>query len=401
MTGTSDRFILANRDIIANPYALYDKLRSDEPIHEVSKGVYFLSRHADCAAALTDRRLSNRPAPFALLNERYKSDFVGAQIAEHLIAFRDPPEVSKARKLLATEFMAFTRRCGPMLAELAKEAVGDLAQNASADFVTAVAQPYALKGMCRTLGFPDEDAGRLKDWSADFFYLFHAIPDRETLVGLNAALADFRTYTLDIMRQKQATPQDDLISQLVASDLDILGEDAMVDNIMLLAADGVENVWAGIANALMSVLENRETVEAALAAGAGWNALVGECLRLESPGQYQGRIALEDLEIGGASIRKFSVVLVGLAAGNRDPEAFPDPTAFNPMRKGARDLSFGLGHHACIGKTLVILQMAALFEELGPLLPRMAITPAPNMWDGRAGHRWLSTLPVTIAQDAG
>jgi len=406
MTDSAASFILATREIIAEPYAFYDDLRARAPVHAVSDGVWFLSRHADCAAALTDRRLANAPAPFALLHRRNSATFIGAEIAQNLIAFRDAPEVTAARKALATTFLAFTRSRAPLLAELARDSLGpletapDAANAREIDFVSRIAQPYALRGMCRILGFPEADAARLKAWSADFFYLFHAIPDRETLVRLNATLAEFRAYTAETLRARRTDPRDDLISALARIDPAVLDETALVDNIMLLAADGVENVWAGMANALLAVTAHRDAVARHVAAGVPWSAILTECLRLESPGQYQGRIVTEPLEIGGVALRRYAVVLVGLAAANRDPAAFEAPAEFRPDRKGARDLAFGLGPHACLGRSLVNMQMVALFEALAPRLDRLSCAVTPEMWDGRAGHRWLARLPVTIAPAA-
>lgn len=396
MPEQSSQFILSKKEIIADPYGYYDDLRAKSPVCEIASGVYFLSRYPDCAAALIDRRLSNRPAPFALLHKRHQADFIGADIAQNLIAFRDAPDVKFARKSLATEFMAFTKSRAPVLAELAKESVAGLDSVQTADFVSDVALPFAVHSMCRIMGFPEADAARLKAWSADFFYLFHAIPDRETLVRLNAQLAEFRSYTREILQARRAAPKDDLISQLAKIDAGILDETALVDNIMLFAADGVENVWAGMANALAIVVKHHDLIESLLARGVSWGAVLTECLRLESPGQYQGRVALEPLEIGGVSLRKYSVVLVGLAAANRDPDTFEDPSAFRPDRKGARDLSFGLGPHACLGRSLVNMQMIALFEALTPYLGKITCKLDPGMWDGRAGHRWLSTLPIEL-----
>lgn len=111
-----------------------------------------------------------------------------------------------------------------------------------------------------------------------------------------------------------------------------LDEAALIDNLMLLVADSIENVWAGMASALVLLIENVDAVRAWLDGGGTWVGIVDECPRLESPGQYQGRIALEALEIGGVALPRNAVVLVGLAAANRDPSVFEDPEAFRPNR---------------------------------------------------------------------
>ena len=396
MSDVPQQFIFARDEVIQDPYPYYDDIRARGPVQEIADGVFFVARHAECAAALTDRRLSNRPAPFALLHSRNQDQFVGADIAQSLIAFRDAPDVTRARKALATEFAAFTRTTGAVLKDEAQASLAPLATATSMDFVQSIAMPYAIRTMCRILGFPIEDTAKLKAWSADFFYLFHAIPDRDTLVRLNSTLADFRTYTAQIVSARRQNPQNDLISKLCMIDESILDDGALIDNIMLFAADGVENVWAGIANALALITTNYDAVATHLANGTGWGPILTECLRIESPGQYQGRIALEELELGGVRLRKYSVVLVGLACANRDPIAFPTPTEIIPNRKGAKDLAFGLGPHACLGRALVNMQMLAIFEALEPHLARLTCQLTPDLWDGRAGHRWLSALPIEL-----
>lgn len=396
MPETSAPFILADQQIIANPYDLYDGLRETAPIHEISNGVYFLSRYADCAAALLDhRRLSNRPAPFAFLHDRHRTDFVGADIARNLIAFRDAPDVTPARKALATEFMAFVRGHLPGLKAMARDGLRLPDSGTQIEFVSGIALPFALESTCRLIGFPHEDVGRLKSWSSDFFLMFHAIPSRDALIRLNSSLAEFRAYTEAIVRARLDHPRDDLISHLSRIDREKLDVPSLVDNVMLLAADGVENVWAGMANALTVILGHLDEVETHLEKGTSWNAILTECLRLESPAQYQGRIVAEPLEIRGETLRKYSVVLVGLAAANRDPAVFDDPSAFHPGRKGARDLSFGLGPHACLGRSLVDMQMVALFEALRPHLRQLRCEVTDDLWQARAGHRWLSSLPIS------
>lgn len=211
MPDTSARFLFADQGIISNPYDLYDDLRETEPVHQVSDGVYFLSRYEDCAAALLDRRLSNRPAPFARLNARNSPDFVGADIAGNLIAFRDAPELTKARKAIASEFMAFIRGQPPVLAALARDKVESLDQHSRFDFVSDIALPFAVESTCRLLGFPSTDAERLKECSSDLFFMFHAIPDRQALIRLNDRLAGFRAHTDAVLRAHLADPEDDLI----------------------------------------------------------------------------------------------------------------------------------------------------------------------------------------------
>jgi cytochrome P450 len=213
---------------------------------------------------------------------------------------------------------------------------------------------------------------------------------------MNVDMGAFRVFISNAIASRQKTAGDDLVSMLIRAAPGSLDEDALVDNVMLLVADMIENVWAGIASALMILIEHRSEAESFLAAGGSWNSLIDECLRLESPGQYQSRISTEPLDIGGTTLNKYSVVLVGLAAANRDPATFNDPTAFQPSRKGAKHLTFGLGRHACIGGALARQEMTAILRAMWPLEERLDLVEDTMHWEARAGHRWLRSLPLHL-----
>lgn len=390
-------FSLSDPDFITDPYATYDMMRKQGPLYSVAPGVWLVTHYEVAAKALLDKRLSNRPAPFALVHKRHRDTFVAADVASHLIAFRDPPESIPARRLLATELLAFCRGRGPGIATLATELVQGLQADMPFDFVDVIAVPFAVRAMCRIFGFPETDADRLKEWSAQFFHMFHSIPDRDTLLRMNVSLGAFRAYVHASVTEHRSTPGDDLLHVLAQANPEVIDDAALVDNVMLMVADMIENVWAGIASALKLLLENRSVVDAFLADGGTWEQLVDECLRLESPGQYQGRIATEPMDIGGTSLNAYALVLVGFAAANRDGSVFPNPDVFQPGRKGPRHLAFGLGPHACIGATLVRMEMVAILSAIWPLAPEFDMAGSELRWEARAGHRWLSTLLVRLS----
>lgn len=384
---------------VGNPYPTYGRLRADGGVCRIGAGVWFVSRYEDAANALLHKDLSNRPSPFALVNARHRDDFVAADVAQHLIAFRDPPDATAPRRFIATELQAFCRGRTAMLDDLAARMVARIVPGDRFDLVDSIAIPYAVRAMCRIFGLPDTDADRLKGWSALFFHMFHAIPDRATLMRMNTGAGEFRAYVQAAVARARAAPGDDLISIMARPDAGVLDDAALVANLMLLIADSIENVWAGIASAVLTLIDNHQRAAQHLAQGGTWTGLVDECLRLESPGQYQGRIATDPVELGGTTVKRNELVLVGLAAANRDPEVFEDPGAFRPGRKGPRHLAFGLGRHACVGGSLVRMETAAILSALWPVLPHMQVTERPVRWNARAGHRWLAALPLRL--DAG
>lgn len=111
---------------VESPYATYEKMRGKQPVHPVAAGIWLLTRYEDAAAALLDKRLSNRPAPYALVHARNRDVFVAADVAQHLIAFRDAPDATQPRRVLATELQAFCRGRKSSLDDLAADLVAPL-----------------------------------------------------------------------------------------------------------------------------------------------------------------------------------------------------------------------------------------------------------------------------------
>ena len=107
---------------------------------------------------------------------------------------------------------------------------------------------------------------------------------------------------------------------------------------------------------------------------------VEELLRYESPSQHTARLAPDDVVLGGKQIRKRQAVIAVMAAGNRDPERFPDPDRLDLDRPDNRHLAFGWAAHFCFGAPLARLEAEIAF---GSILTRIRISGSPtNRWSG-------------------
>jgi cytochrome P450 len=94
-------------------------------------------------------------------------------------------------------------------------------------------------------------------------------------------------------------------------------------------------------------------------------AFIEEMLRIEAPGQSTFRITKRDTHLGGVDIPRGAQILVRVGAANRDPSVFADPATFDMDRKNVRThLSFGRGHHGCLGVMLARKELGIAFEEI-------------------------------------
>ena len=123
---------------------------------------------------------------------------------------------------------------------------------------------------------------------------------------------------------------------------------------------------------------------------------VQEFIRYEPPAQFIGRIALEEIEMGGKTIRANSVVLLVLASANRDPRAFSDPDIFDIERKDLRHLSFGRGRHSCIGGGLAEKEFSIALKAIFDGSRRISLADENITWTARMGGRWPEALELNI-----
>src|SRR5258705_13370553 len=117
-------------------------------------------------------------------------------------------------------------------------------------------------------------------------------------------------------------------------------------------------------------------------------------LRYESPSQHTARLAPEDTVLGGMQIRKRQAVIAVMAAGNRDPERFPDPDRLDITRADNRHLAFGWAAHFCFGAALARIEGQVAFELMLGRLPHWTLEAGRLVWRSNLGLRGLTSLPL-------
>lgn len=379
---------LANADFVADPYPGYAWLRENAPVAELGGGGYLLTRHADILAAFTDQRLGNAPSRFSTLAARNADKYVAADLASHIPPFLDAPEHRLMRQMVSRAFFNVFKGMDAQLAHLAKAQVAKL--SSGDDVIGAASQPFSLIAMCKFCGVPvapDE----MKQLTQAFFHLFAPLRDRAVFAQVNEALGAFRGVIAQAL--EAGPPEGSLLAELRAFQTQNAGvSDAqIVDNCLLVFADGVENIEAGAAS-LMLVFE-RAGVWGDLHSGSlDLELAVREGLRLQTPAQLVPRVARETFELGGVQIKKDMPVFLALASGNRDAAVFEAADRFDPARDMSGVMTFGQGRHRCIGEPLGIAQLTAMMRAL----VEAGIRPSSEKvtYQARIGHRWPDRLIV-------
>jgi len=320
---------------------------------------------------LTDPRISasrkhaNFPFYFVAPPEfRTETSFIGY----------DQPEHGRTRRKAAVTFTnRQVQRLRPRIVEIVDEHIGKLlASEKPADFHRVFSLPVPMTVICELLGIPHDEH--------DFFIRHgtcllggHSTPEQR-----QAAIVEVNAYVQDLIDLKRREPGEDLLSRAMA-DYEASGEEYtdrdLFNMVRLLMNGGHETTASMLSLGTAALLENPDQLDALLADPEGLiEPAVEELVRLATIGDTAvPRVALEDIEIGGKTIRAGDGILcLGLAA-NRDPEVFPEPDRLILSRGTRKHLGFGHGLHHCIGADLARLEMQIVWTRLFQAVPTLRL----------------------------
>jgi cytochrome P450 len=205
-------------------------------------------------------------------------------------------------------------------------------------------------------------------------------------------------YFRDTIRamQKQNHPREGLVHSLMTAEVngDRLTEEEVVATSIVTMVGGLETTTNLIGNGVLTLLRHPAELKRLQQDSSLIPAAVEEMLRYESPSQHTGRLAPQDVNLGGKTIRQGQAVMAVMAAANRDPARFPDPDRFDVSRTDNRHLAFGYAAHFCFGAALARVEGTEVFEALVRRFPDLELKPGALAWRNNLGLRGLIALPV-------
>lgn len=394
---------LTDESFVQNPYPYFTFLRHNAPLHRSQSGNWVLTAYEDIHAALKDERLGNAPSSYSILHHKNAEKYYVSSVANNIIPFIDTPQHTCLRKPIARTFAKQLSETSPLLADYAQLRCQQLQNHSLFDVISDFGTPFSIDVMMQFLGFSTKDYQIIKKWSQDFIYLFSFIPSEETLSRIERHLQAFRQFCLACIEEKKQALANDWLSKIIQLRSEeglegTLTDTIIADNAMLLFVDGIENVDRGIGTAVSLLLRHPEQLDSLLLEDneSKWKNAINECFRYESPAQFVGRVAKEDIRLYGQTIKKGQVILLMLASANRDESIFDSPDEFDINRNLPFYLSFGRGRHACIGGQMVRQETLIAVRKLLETFPHARLRDKHLLWELRMGHRWLQHTFVSV-----
>lgn len=395
---------LLDPEVLANPYPLFRRLRTEDPVHwDPFLHAWVVTRYKDVVTVLHYHSAERTPTPEQLAAMGLASLNPIAEIMVKQMLFLDPPAHTRLRSLAS---QAFTPQRVEVLRghirEIANRLLDKIESKGCMDVIADLAEPLPCIVTAEMLGVPVEDHQQLKAWSQDFAEMlgnFQHNPDRARRV-LKSVL-EMADYFRSAMREQRARPRGGLVSSLMNAQIDgdRLTEEEVIANSIVTMVGGQETTTNLIGNGALALFRNPDQLEKLRSDLSLIPSAVEELLRYESPSQHTARLAPEDTILGGKPIQKRQAVIAVMAAGNRDPERFPDPDRLDITRTDNRHLAFGWGAHFCFGAALARIEGQTAFELMLRRLPNWALDPAPLVWRSNLGLRGLKALPVTFKNE--
>lgn len=364
-------------EVVQCPFPRYRELQEQCPVYKVPEDdLYLVTTYDDCVEVLSDPTTFSSKVGPGLRQKQYASARKvldeGHQIVRTLLT-NDPPSHTYYRRLVNRAFTA--RRVAalePGVALVVDRLAESLAEQGSADFVTAFAQPLPLIVISQFLGVPEDDLETFKRWSDDAAAVLGGTLTEAEQVRVNRSLVELLQYFADKSAARREAPSVDFLSMLVTAENGGLSVEEIIAIAYVVLVAGNETTVNLLSSVMLMLLQDDAMMARVRADRSLVPAVVEEALRLQSPIQGFPRRASTDTVIGGVPVPAGAQVMVMVAAANRDPAYFDDPDeARVDGGKPRAHIAFGKGIHFCVGAALSRLEaeigLNALLDRFGSL----------------------------------
>lgn len=371
---------------LQNPYPFFAQLRKEAPVtFNPMLGMWLISRHDDITEVLKNPGQYSSAGIIAngseLTPEAQAILGPGPLISDSPLN-TDPPAHTRLRRLLQRGFLpARVALQEPRIRKLANALIDGFIHDGRADLVARFTYPLPVQVILGMLGIPQEDMAQVKRWCTDLFRLLFSKVPAEQQPALARSVVDYRRYCTALIEQRLREPQEDLTSYLVHTEPD--GESLSREELVSLVAGsliaaGHETTTAQLGLSVKNLLEQPERWRMLVEDRTLVPKAVEECMRLESVSHCMIRTAIQDVQVGGVTLPKGSLLMLLYASANHDETQVQEPERFDLRRESPPNFTFGRGLHYCLGAQLARLELRVALELLVERLPRLRLVPGQD-----------------------
>lgn len=379
-----------------HPPAGYEPLRAGRPLSRVTlfdgRSVWAVTGHALARRLLADPRLStDRTHPdFPVPAERF------ANVEQRRVALLgvDDPEHNVQRRMLIPSFSV--KRIGALRPRI-QETVDRLLdamerQGPPAELVSAYALPVPSMVICALLGVPYADHEFFEECS-------QRLLRGPGAADVNRARDELEEYLGALIDRKRTEPGEGLLDELIHRDHPDgpVGREEVISFAVILLIAGHETTANMISLGTFTLLRHPEQLAALRAGEATTAVVVEELLRFLSIAEGLQRLATEDMEVAGTTIRKGEGVVFSTSLINRDADVFPRAETLDWDRPARHHLAFGFGVHQCLGQNLARAELDIAMRSLFERLPNLRLAVPAQEIPHKPGDTIQGMLELPVA----
>lgn len=394
-----EALVARDQDQVRCPFPLFDDIRQQQPVYfSPALGAWVITTYDDCLSVLHDpvswsTRMHTGPRPLnSMFGDRMAELAANPETAElvaestnllnrgPVLASADPPVHVRQRKLVNSAFRPRRLQAlEPMVHDLAHRLIDSFASRGTVAFVEEYAVGLPMTIIAYALGVDDADLVTFKRWSDDMVMpVGNQHPSVDQVRGYLESHRDFSAYFTAKIAERQATPTDDLVSDVANAEIDgdrlELREQLSIISQLLTA--GNETTTKLISALAMYLAEDAELQSRVRADRSAVPLLVEEVLRLEAPVGGLFRMATTDIVVGGTTIPKGDHVWVLYSSANRDEARFACPADLDIDRADLKDhIGFGHGQHYCLGAGLARMEAIVGINAVLDRMDNIALAP--------------------------
>jgi len=291
----------------------------------------------------------------------------------HSILEMDEPEHARARGVIQQAFgkRALEHWEHDLVHPIVHGLIGRFDARGHADLVRELTFPFPVSVIAHMLGLAKDDHATFHRLSVELISL--AI---DPALGFAASLA-LRELFARVLAERRRAPTEDLISVLAHAELDgaRLDDEAIFAFARLLTPAGAETTYRSSSNLFFGLLSHPEQLEAVRRDRSLVPQAIEEGLRWETPLPGIQRTCARDTEVQGVAIPAGAIVLVSMAAANRDETRYERPDEFDIFRPAKTHMSFAFGPHRCLGMHLARMESRVVLEAVLDRLPNVRLDP--------------------------
>ncbi|MBK9145049.1 MAG: cytochrome P450 [Candidatus Melainabacteria bacterium] len=399
-----DPLMETSASFLQDPYSELSEMRRRDHVVFSEKGNQWLvTGLAEANKLLRDNRYGKRMERWRHPSKamRILLKLLGRQGLNNILR-QDPPQHTRVRGLISSAFTpSVVRDLEAEIQSITDRLIDDFEKDGHADLIAQFAFPLPVTVIAELLGIPAEDRDKFKEWSTRITATLDGNVCPYKAARSFAASLELRGYLKKAIARKlkahDGRSEKDLLTSLAlinSEDEGRLSQEELISNSILLLIAGHETTVNLIGNGLYHLMRHPEQRRLLEERPELINEAVEEILRFDSPVQIVRRLANEDIELAGKTIRKGDALTVLIGACNRDPEFFPDPDSFSIERQNKKHVSFGAGIHYCLGAELARAEARIAISTILKRLPEMRLKEPVMLYRSPFALRGLQSLLV-------